>query len=140
MLTVGRAFDLGKLKGRHIQITQDKVTVHFHVRKNSKLALNRHRGHVFANFSSVCPVRIIVSAMLRLNIDYDAFLFHPRGDRNTPIKPASLVSSVKAVQRAAGIRSPLTLTDFRSSTISTLAKKDLNTKIIEGKRSNPLGS
>ena len=138
LVVVGRAFDIGNLQGRHIQVTADKITVHYHVRKNSKLGLNKHKGHVFANYSALCPVRTIVNSMISLRIDYSAYLFHVRGDRNTPIKPASLVSSIKAIQRAAGIRSPLTITDFRSSTITTLAKKELGVKIIEGERINIL--
>lgn len=114
-----------------MHITQDKIVINFHIRKNSKLGLNRHVGHVFANYGALCPVKLIVEAMLYLDIEFNTYLFHSKFDKDYPILPSSLVSSIKATQRLAGIRNPLTLTDFRSSTITTLAKAGLGVKIIE---------
>ena len=109
----------------------DKIIINFHVRKNSKCALERHQAQIFANHGYLCPVANILEALRYLRITPDSFLFHAQGDKENQMKPASLVTSIKRLQKVAGSNPQLTVTDIRSSAISALSMAAINPKLIE---------
>ena len=127
----GRAFDVSKLQGKHLEFGEDCIKINWHIRKNNRLALKRHVAIIYSNFSWLCPVLNILKCLAYLRVGREDFLFHKEGNKSEPMIPSSIVASFKSVQKAARSFPVLTLTDVRASSVTALARAQNDATLIQ---------
>ena len=72
----------------------------------------------------------VARALIYLKIREDDYLMHKDGSRKEQINPSSLVLSVRHVQRVAGSFPIMTLTDLRASSVTALARAQVDPALI----------
>lgn len=127
---VGRGFDLTFLQGKHLDFNEDNIKINFHIRKNNKLALKRHVATLYSNYGYLCPVLTVLKAVAYMKLGPEDFLFHRDGCKSERMDPASLIASVKNLQKKAGSHPVLTLTDIRSSATTALVEGGVSSYVV----------